>query len=676
MSLRSWSADPISRLCAITLALAVGVGATGALAQDDDGEQLLSSSSGPKNLALIIGNSDYNHDGATEPFNNPPPGFLTDLRVSCNDAKLIYDRLVASGWPTDTGQEASATTLRCNLTPAQMATEIQNFWVKIDKARGARIVFYFSGHGAEINGHKYLFGVGAPIDLASAADRLRISKTDDSFFKASGFDLRDLLVKIGEQTDNAVLIVIDSCRNDPLYAKLDSMSGVKLLAPSATADERDGVIVTYATRQGAFAFTPPKRRYSLYSAELASHIQKGPKFGDVVDYANSQTSDLTRKWEQPQKPIRYGSLHQPPPWCIGECSQKDPVPEPIPDAEDTAADALPERAPPPAQAPETTSSLRVTRTFDRVPIAIRYWVQPASLFSGEPIQDGEATAAQSPGSTAKIPSLAPARRPKVIYDSPSAFSQSPQSESAVQPAPLDPIQVDIYWCGGADTGSEILGAQAENLAVELGNYATGSEAATSQKIMGIRTRFLSSEANSRPTFRYTDNVVIYDAGDRAEVELARRMARLSPGLKPRAAVTRTPRSVTAYYCKAPISPTPTIRIYFQTPTKEQKPATKLLRNQALSLLGDQAEKREVDVEKDASPDDTLIKYFHLEDRDLTFRLADILGQRLGHVVAVSFQGATYGSKVKVGHVEVWIGKKESLPTISQKAAAAITQGRS
>ena len=98
-----------------------------------------------KKLALIIGNGAYQH--ATE-LPNPP-----------NDAGDMVPVLQGMGFDVVTG---------INATKADMDQKIREFAEKAESADVA--LFFYAGHGMQVNGVNYLIPVDAKLDTQTALD--------------------------------------------------------------------------------------------------------------------------------------------------------------------------------------------------------------------------------------------------------------------------------------------------------------------------------------------------------------------------------------------------------------------------------------------------------------------------------------------------------------------------
>jgi hypothetical protein len=129
-------------------------------------------------LALVIGNSGY---GGTVP----------QLKNAVNDAELV------AGTLTDLGFEV---TLLTNGTVKDMRTAVDEL-----KARGTgaeAVLFYFSGHGFQLNGANHLVPVDAVLN-----DRGKID--------AETLSLNDLIIELSDPS-RPTIIMIDACRDNPL----------------------------------------------------------------------------------------------------------------------------------------------------------------------------------------------------------------------------------------------------------------------------------------------------------------------------------------------------------------------------------------------------------------------------------------------------------------------------
>jgi hypothetical protein len=163
--------------------------------------------SGEKRVALVIGNNAYDELGR---LNNP-----------VNDAKLMSRALRQLGFDviehTDADEKA-------------MKRAIQDLGRRIEQAgRDTVSVFYYAGHGLQVNGINYLVPVKARIQRLSDVE---IEAVD------AGLVLRQM-----EDSGSRVnMMILDACRNNPLPRGLRSMT-----RGLATMNAPQGSLIAYST---------------------------------------------------------------------------------------------------------------------------------------------------------------------------------------------------------------------------------------------------------------------------------------------------------------------------------------------------------------------------------------------------------------------------------------------
>ena len=185
---------------------------------------------GEKRLALVIGNANY----TASPLRNP-----------ANDAKLIAAELKKLGFEvmvyTDLGQN-------------EMKTKIREFGTKLSKDRGVGL-FYFAGHGLQLNGENYL----VPVDA-------QIEKEQD--VEMESVNLKRILGEMDYAQNDLNIVILDACRNNP-FARSFRSSGSNGLA---TTIAPQGTFIAYATAPGSVA-SDGEGQNGLYTEELVKAIQ-------------------------------------------------------------------------------------------------------------------------------------------------------------------------------------------------------------------------------------------------------------------------------------------------------------------------------------------------------------------------------------------------------------------
>jgi hypothetical protein len=134
--------------------------------------------------ALVIGNDDY----TSEP----------DLEQVKRDVTLVSDALRAIGFEVEPHR---------NVTGQQLRQVIDDFVQEHGFEENSRILIWFGGHGATVDGEGYLLGVDIN-KLSEQSDKLNEDLRD--FYKAS-LPLRQFGITLRQMRSRHVLLVLDSC---------------------------------------------------------------------------------------------------------------------------------------------------------------------------------------------------------------------------------------------------------------------------------------------------------------------------------------------------------------------------------------------------------------------------------------------------------------------------------
>ena len=170
----------------------------------------------PKRVAIVIGNSEYEKI----PLLNPP-----------NDAKALDDAL------TDLGFTVSR---KVNRTIEQIRSDIEEATKGLGD--GDLCLFYFAGHGMQINGQNYLLPIGAKIEF-----------TEDVAEQC--FSVEELVEKLDDSGASLRVAILDCCRDNPLdglRSKFAKGKGSKV-NPLSSMKAPDGTVIAFATAPGTVA---------------------------------------------------------------------------------------------------------------------------------------------------------------------------------------------------------------------------------------------------------------------------------------------------------------------------------------------------------------------------------------------------------------------------------------
>ncbi len=160
-------------------------------------------------MALVIGNGAYE----AAPLRNPP-----------NDARTMGVALRELGFEVARKE---------NLTQKDMKKEIQAFGQKLLK--GGVGVFYYAGHGMQVNGRNYLIPVGAQIEHEKQVEYEAV-------------DVGAVLAEMDNARNRLNIVILDACRDNPFTRSFRSSAQglASMNAPS-------GTLVAYATAPGSVA---------------------------------------------------------------------------------------------------------------------------------------------------------------------------------------------------------------------------------------------------------------------------------------------------------------------------------------------------------------------------------------------------------------------------------------
>jgi carboxyl-terminal processing protease len=222
-------------------------------------------------VALVIGNSNYG-------------GEIGRLPNPVNDAALMAQALEQTGFQvikiTDADQK-------------KMKRAIAEFGDKLvnagPKATG---LFYYAGHGVQVQGKNYLIPVGA--DINKEADVNIESVTAD-----------DVMEQMDFAANTVNIIILDACRNNPIARSF--RSAARGLAPMQSDPVR-GTFIAYSTSPGSTA-ADGSGKNSPYSAALASAIVQ-PGVGIEEAFRNVRTKVMAATQDK-QIPWDSSSLTAP-----------------------------------------------------------------------------------------------------------------------------------------------------------------------------------------------------------------------------------------------------------------------------------------------------------------------------------------------------------------------------
>lgn len=185
----------------------------------------------PARLALVIGNSAYRQ----APLVNP-----------ANDARAMSGLFGEAGFTVDA---------RLDATRADMLAAIEHFGAAIRRPEIKQVVFYYAGHGVQLEWRNYLLPVDAEVDSAAQVRQRCI-------------DLNQLLGQFGASKDKTYIIILDACRNDPFGTTYrPEQKGLSQF------DAPVGSLIAYATSPGNVA-SDGGGKNGLYTENLVRELSR------------------------------------------------------------------------------------------------------------------------------------------------------------------------------------------------------------------------------------------------------------------------------------------------------------------------------------------------------------------------------------------------------------------
>ncbi len=359
---------------------------------------------GGRRVALVVGNASY----VESPLSNP-----------INDARAMADALKKRGFEV---------ILRENTSKLDLERAVSDFGEKLQQ--GATGLFYYAGHGMQVNGRNFLVPVDARIP---SEQRVRLEAVDV-----------DLVLEQMQAARSAVnLIILDACRNNPFEKRFRSGGGSGL----AQINAPEGTLIAYATAPGSVA-ADGSGRNSIYTEELLKAMQaQGAKVEEVFKTVRVAVSRRTKGAQTPwEASSLIGDFFFVPPVESKSIVTGLPPSLPAPVAGQTSVDAAP----------------------NRVAMELAFW---ESIKGSTSIPELKAYLTQFPDGT-----FAPLVRAKIEQLTPK-LSQKPGAASI--PAPSSPIASPIGGTPPAQANRTVgisfrdCAECPELIAIPAGNFSMG-----------------------------------------------------------------------------------------------------------------------------------------------------------------------------------------------------------
>ncbi len=207
-------------------------------------------------VALVIGNSAYKHHGA--------------LANPVNDAADVSAMFGRMGFEVVEGVDLDGVGLRA---------KIKEFRDKLQS--GSLAVFYYSGHGIQVDGRNFIIPIDAKIEKPEDVDLETVDM--------------DAILAIMRADDRVTIVVLDACRNNPFARSLRSVtraaeSAYEGLAPISNSV---GSMIIFATDPGNVARDGDGRNSPFTQAFLKNAPTPGVEISQMVKRVRLEVMQAT-----------------------------------------------------------------------------------------------------------------------------------------------------------------------------------------------------------------------------------------------------------------------------------------------------------------------------------------------------------------------------------------------
>lgn len=211
-----------------------------------------------RRMALVVGNANYEFG---YPLGNPE-----------NDANDIAMQLNSCGFRVMKYN---------NLGQSELRRVIDEFGISLVDADVA--LFFYAGHGIQVDGRNYLI----PVDASLSAE---------SDVEYNCVDAGRILSKMEDAGTKTNIVILDACRDNPFERSWRRSSGVSGLA---FMDAPRGSIIAYSTAPGKTA-SDGNENNSPYSSALIHHLQiPNLKIEEFFKQVRSKVREMTNDAQVP-----------------------------------------------------------------------------------------------------------------------------------------------------------------------------------------------------------------------------------------------------------------------------------------------------------------------------------------------------------------------------------------
>lgn len=209
-----------------------------------------------KRLALVIGNGKYQH--------------VASLKNPANDALDMVQTLKDLGFQVISGIDQNKT---------QMKNLIRDFGDQLLIQKGVGLFFY-AGHGVQVNGKNYLVPVEAEI--------LREDEIEDQ-----GVDINLVMAKMVTAKTDLNIIMLDACRNNPFAKEWSKYRAMSEADGLAKIDAPRNTVMFYAAEPGKVAWDGTGRN-GTFTEALLENIKKPLELDSVIKQVKRSVQEKSK----------------------------------------------------------------------------------------------------------------------------------------------------------------------------------------------------------------------------------------------------------------------------------------------------------------------------------------------------------------------------------------------
>ncbi len=211
-----------------------------------------------KRVALVIGNASYQHGGS--------------LKNPVNDANLMASTLENLGF--EVTKITNANLKEMQQASIKFTSEIKNYDVAL---------FYYAGHGVQVNGVNYLVPTDANMDTELST-------------KYEALDISDINYAFSQNNSRMNIMILDACRDNPFRSwERGGDRGFK-----AVGNQSAGTIIAFATREGETA-SDGTGNNGLFTEKLVQEMQKNQDINSVFKNTRVQVLSTSKNKQCPQE---------------------------------------------------------------------------------------------------------------------------------------------------------------------------------------------------------------------------------------------------------------------------------------------------------------------------------------------------------------------------------------